>query len=451
MRLTVLLILFSFTLFGQRIKGVVLESKTKKPIELVNVYLKSTKQGAVTTKKGAFNFITNLKIKETDSIYFSSIGYVSKQISFSELKKENHIVYLDIKTENLNEIVLQSTNSLRTTIRFKKLTSMKLGVHSFGSKLIDNKIYVIGGNASFIEESIKRTLDEMSNMADPTFADFINKSRRNNSWEHYTDRLQIYNITNNTWATSPLKFRKRAYHNINYHDNKLYVLGGKRLATNKKFEYLDDKIEVFDLQSNKITIDHTNPHQSINFFSFVYDHNLIIIGGSNRLKKNGKVVTTKNIHLYDFNSGYWYQSTDMPKSKEVTGLLVNGILYLIGGYDNKPLSEIESYNLIKGKWKNEMTLFDPIEKPALTYHENIIYIFNDGKISTYNVVSKTLNEYTINLNLKASKLHYYKDNLYLIGGYRKYEFSKERSSGTYSIQIDEFSKTKINKSKSAEF
>ena len=54
----------------------------------------------------------------------------------------------------------------------------------------------------------------------------------------------------NSWKRKELKFKKRAYHNINYFNNKIYVLGGKGLSANKKKEYLNNTIEIYDIKND---------------------------------------------------------------------------------------------------------------------------------------------------------------------------------------------------------
>ena len=244
-----------------------------------------------------------------------------------------------------------------------------------------------------------------------------------------------------------LKFRERAYNTINYYNNKIYVIGGTRLSTNRKFEYLDDKIEVFDLKTKSIIIDDTNPHQATNFASFIYDSNIIVMGGSVKLKNNGEKLFTNKSHIYNLESGYWYRLNDMPEAKEVKGVLIKNIIYLIGGFNNKTLKEIESFNLTTGKWEKEGELLSGIKTPALATHDNVIYIFDDGKIYTYNTKTKELDEYLIYLFFKSSSLFYYNDKLYLLGGFKENEFSKTPSSNLYSIDLNEFEKTAISKSK----
>ena len=84
---------------------------------------------------------------------------------------------------------------------------------------------------------------------------------------------------------------------------------------------------------------------------------------------------------------------------------------------------------------------------ALTYHDDTIYIFNDGKIYTYDIHTKTLNEYVIDLRLKASELYYYEDKLYLLGGYTYNEYSTTPSDNFYSIEVNEFLNTEIKNTK----
>jgi len=137
----------------------------------------------------------------------------------------------------------------------------------------------------------------------------------------------------------------------------------------------------------------------------------------------------------------------MSEAKEVKGVLIKNKIYLIGGFNNKPLKEIESFNLTTGKWKKEGELFSPIAIPALAYHNNFIYIYNNEKICTYNIETKELTEYLIDLPYKSSELYYFDDKLYILGGYFENEYSKNPSRNLYSIHLSEFEKTAISKSK----
>tara|TARA_R110001583_G_scaffold103863_1_gene251108 strand:+ start:1964 stop:3307 length:1344 start_codon:yes stop_codon:yes gene_type:complete len=435
--------IFSWVLsFSQYIEGKVLDATTNEPIENVHVYIDNINGGATTNTKGSYYLKFSASKIKTSTIHFSHIKYQNLVIPFNS-KKKNYSVYLIEDLKKLSEIEIIEKRNLKPRIKYKKLASMKKGVHSFGSFLKNNKIYVIGGDASFEEDAYKKWMDYEQEIS---FSELLRKGYYYYK-ENFKGDLTIYDIKTNTWEVEKDKFSDRAYHNANYYNNKIYVIGGKKIARNGKFEYLKGEIEVFDSKNNTIKIDNTNPHQAIDFASFTYKDNIIVMGGSIKLKRNGFKEYTNKVHLYNIKSGYWYQLDSMPFSKEVNGVLIKDKIYLIGGFNKKPLNELETFDLVTLKWEKEGDLFYGISRPAITFKNNIIYFFDDGKISTYNILTKELNEYLIDLSLKASKLYYANSKLYILGGFNKNNYSVTPSSALYSIDINEFYKTKIYKSK----
>lgn len=447
MRYFLILLLLPYLLLGQNIKGKVIDSETKIPVENVSVYFKNLSKGATTNRKGNFSLKTDSNNKISNSIVFSRIGYFSKSLTLPELKKNNFIINLSKKTEQLKKVTIHSNKKLKKEISFRKLSRLKKGIHSFGSVLVDDKIYVIGGDASYIEDTGKKAMVQIRDLPDASFSDLMRRITINPTWIGYKDDLQVYNITNDEWTKPSLNFRKRAYHNINSINDNLYVLGGKRVALNNKKEYLDETLEVYNLKTDSIFIDKTNPHQAVNFASFNFNNNIIVMGGSISQKKNGSKTFTNKSHIYNIDSGYWYELKNMTQPKEVKGVLIDNTIYLVGGYNGKALKEIEAYNITTGTWKKETDLFEAIAKPSLTHSGNVIYIFGDSKIMTYNTKTKVLNVYNIKLKLEAPKIHFYNDKLYIIGGYIEDEFSKTPSADVFIIDLFELEITQIIQSK----
>jgi len=435
--------LSSFLTFSQYIEGKVVDAATNKPIEGVHVFVKGINRGVLTNEKGNYYLKFPYKIVKNDVIRFSHIAYEELEIPYVSSKK-NYKVYLKGDLKKLEEIRISQKRNLKKSISYKKLSSIKKGVHSFGSVLKDDKIYVIGGDVSYNENQFKKLLEYDPDRA---FEKFLNGTARNYSRVNYSRDLQSYDIKSDTWFKSKLKFKKRAYHKLNYYNNKIFVLGGKNISTSGKFEYLEDKIEIFDLETEKLIVDDTNPHQGVGFVSFTYKDNLIVLGGSIKKKRNGFKEYSNRVHLLNLNTGNWYQIGSMPIPKEVKGVLIKDKIYLIGGFNKKPLTSIESFDLLTQKWKKEGNLFIGISKPAITHKDNIIYFFDNGKISTYNVLTKELNEYLIDLSLEASEM-YYKDNiLYILGGFKRTNYSIYPSKGLFSINLSEFDNTGIHNSK----
>ncbi|UMB59693.1 carboxypeptidase-like regulatory domain-containing protein [Lutibacter sp. A80] len=441
--LTTFFLFSTFLSFSQYIEGKVVDAQTNKPIEGVNVFLDAINRGAVTNEKGVYYLKFPYEIVKSGTIRFSHITYKEVEIPYTQEKKE-YSVSLLIDLQKLEEVNLSYRRNLKKTISYKTLSSMKNAVHSFGSLLKDGKIYVVGGDASFEHNQFKKVMEYDP---DRLFEKLTNGTIRNYKVDKYKGDLQTYDLKKDVWTRSKSKFRKRAYHNLNLYTNKIVVLGGKNISANGKFEYLDDKIEIFNIEKDTIIIDHTNPHQAINFASFTYKDKMILMGGSIKLKNNGLKEYSNKVHLYDFKTGNWYKIGNMPIPKEVKGVLVENKIYLIGGSNKRTLTSIEVFDLKTQKWTKEGNLFYGINKPALTYHNNIIYIFNNGKINTYNTITKELNEYLIELSLEASELFYANNKLYILGGFKENNFSLRPSKGLYSVDLNEFNNTRINNSK----
>lgn len=438
MKLLVLILFSTLSAYTQTISGKVLDDQTNEPLENVTIYLKKQNTGTTTNKEGVYNVPVQINLTLSDTIIFSSIGYTTKQYVVSELKTINFIVHLSKQTELLNEITVYNKNELKPSIPFKKLAPLKRAIYNFGSTRVGNKLYVIGGDASFYHDAEKEAQDNSL-----TYGEFLRTLKDNFTWENYSDLLQIYNIENDTWESKDLEFEPRAYHKLVNVNDKIYVLGGKTLSLSRKREYLGNNIEVFDINSNEIIVDHTNPHQAVNFAAFSFNDNIIVTGGSVRQKYNGEKVYTNSSHIFNISSGKWYELAPMKTPKEVNGILVKDIIYLIGGFNKTPLNTIESYNIKSGIWKHEPHLPFPMKRPSLAFYENIIYIFNEDKILTYNTENNVINTYKINLYLKNAQMHYYDNHLYLLGGNIEDEYTKTPSSNVYKINIHDFKTSAI--------
>ena len=438
----------SYISLSQTISGKVLDANSKKPIENVNIYLSDkTSIGTNSGSEGFFSFQIPKKVAKKDSIRFSVLGYKTFTIALNELLQKANIILLEKQATQLKEVNV-STKRKQNFIRFKKIGEIENNTYSFASLLIDDKIYISGGDTSTEEDSFKRaTIRANEKSPNPTFLDVINNWEPSFTKQAYSNHFLTFDLKTYETSIVSKKIYARAYHNMNYYDGELYILGGKYLSGIKKNEYLSNKIEVVDIEKNTIQIDKTNPHQAINFASFVYKDNIVAMGGSLKIKKDGRKKYSDKIHQYNIKTGYWFEIGKMKTPKETSGILFNDKFYVFGGFKDEALHTIESWNVTTGVWKQEGELFREAEKPAVTKDDTTIFIYHHGLLMQFNPIKKSLKSYRINLYLKDAKLHFYNDSLYIIGGYRETGFSKEPSSAIYKIDISEFNRTKVNKSK----
>lgn len=437
--------------FAQNIHGKILDSKSFSPIENVNIYLQNNKNnGTFSDNKGRFYLKLNSYTRRTDSVIFSILGYKKVKKTISNIEETNTIL-LTQKLQPLNEVTLSSNQKLNNSLPFKSLSKMPKGLYSFSAILVNGKIYVIGGDNSTYDDSFKKAVERAGEgKMMITFEEIQKEWYGSATRKNYNNKLLIYDIATDSWQGIEVKLENRAYHRANLYNNKIFILGGKKLSFNGKKEFLHQKIEIIDTQKTGVQIDKTNPHQAVNFASFVYKGNIMVLGGSLRQKKNGSKVYSDKIHQFNIKTGYWFEVGKMTVPKEVNGVLINDKIFLFGGESGNPLVDIESFDLITGKWENIGHLFQPISRPAVTSHDDTIYLFDDGRILIYDIEEKTLKQYKINLFLKNAGLQYYDGKLYIIGGYREDRFSKRPSNGLYEVDLKTLGNTKISSFKSME-
>jgi hypothetical protein len=445
-KLLLIFILFPLLSIAQTIKGTIVSKTTNLPLENTNILALSSKVGTISDEDGTFSLKLLTKYNSDEILEFSHIGYTTTRISLSYLAKQNFIVTLEENIENLSGVTIAADQKLQSKLSFTQLTSLKHRIFSFGSLVQDDKIYVSGGDAY---PEINHMEKARSEKADMDLVKFLNEEQYTSTKRHYKQDLCIYDIKTDTWEIAKLKLQNRAYHNIHFYNNLIYVIGGKKMFVNKisSWEYLQDQIEVVDLEKQTVKTDHTNPHQAADFASFTYKDNIIVMGGSVKSTESGVKDFTDKVHLYNISSGYWYELTHMPIAKETSGVLVEDKIYLVGGNNGKPISQIESFDLATEKWQTEGELFSALERPAITYHDNIIYFFEDQKMCVYDLKTKLLKEYEIGLPLKYSAMHYYNNKLYILAGRIDNSFSKLPASKVYSIDVNEFEITKPTRSK----
>jgi hypothetical protein len=109
--------------FAQTIKGILLNSENRQPIEFANIGIVGKNAGTVTDINGRFNFQVDPKF-DNDSIQFSIIGYKARFIKIADLRKQNeNLVLLDEKNYDLTEVIIKPKTfrprTLGITTKFK--------------------------------------------------------------------------------------------------------------------------------------------------------------------------------------------------------------------------------------------------------------------------------------------------------------------------------------------
>ncbi len=426
-----LLFICSQFVFGQH-TITILNSKTKEPIQ--NVHIKKKKKVYVTDENGKV-FIE--KIKEKQRIFLSHVKYYDRNILFGEIV--NNSIFLTEKQVALSEVLI--TKKKKKELNFELLPELKKGLHGFASVFYKDKIYVFGGDKSSLSDGMRMALQEVSENPRASFSEFLIRANRYSSYKGYSNQIHIYDIKNKRWNSLEKPVLKRAYHKAVLIDDKVYLLGGKRLATNRSREYLSDDIEVFNLKKNKLEKLIDNKQNGVNQGVAKIDKSIILVGGSVKKLKKNKLKFSNNVSLYNTKEDKWYVIGKLPDPKETECIKVNNKLYMIGGKGNEKMNRITSFNLKNGKWQIEKVLPRTIKMPAIDKKDDTIYIFDKNHFYAFNTKNNGLKEYKINLPYESSKMFLVDNKFYLLGGFVKEQFQVKPSKKMYAIDLKELNTT----------
>lgn len=398
-------------------KGTVLDGKADFPLEGVNIYLCKDSTGiGITDRNGNFEIAGLKKLGMSDTIVFSYVGYNKVKCTIQKLRQDNCMIYLYELPQSLSEITV-TARERPNFVEYISMPPLPSALYSYGSFLSEGKIYVVAG--------------------DETLVKVAKGGKGIEAWEYRSPNMYIYDIATDSWALHKQKFASRAGHVASLYNDRAFVLGGKRFSTNRKLDYTDATMEVYDFARDTLYVDPVNPHQAVNFTSTIYENYLYVIGGSAKEK-----VYSDKIHALDLKTGCWYEMGTIPEEqrREMNGILMGHTVYFFGGHRfAAPLWRIDSYDLLTGEWKQLRDLKNGVSYPALASQGNLVYIYENKSLQVYNVATGTLAAYPINLELENAGMFYWKGKLYLVGGCVRNGICVSPTRGVYCIDVTNIS------------
>ncbi len=99
------------TIGSNRYKGAVIDSKSKKPLIFASLVVNQTNISTVTNTQGEF-LLKVPKNKRNNTVTISFLGYTSKVVKLSNLKKDKNIIKLETHIEELSEIQITTKDAL---------------------------------------------------------------------------------------------------------------------------------------------------------------------------------------------------------------------------------------------------------------------------------------------------------------------------------------------------
>lgn len=401
--------------------GEVWNAGTKQRLEGVNIFLLRDSVGLGTTDgDGKFDLRILQQCTWNDTIVFSFVGFTPMKCTVGMLKRRGYRISLFEEVRALGEVTVSADREFSYYLIYDEKEALPIPLYSFASFMRDGKIYVLAGDET--EISIATSA--------------VSKSFYTEYHRYHSPSIYVYDVKKDVWEIKKNKLIARAYHVAQLYGDRAFVLGGIRYSTNKRLEYTDENMEVYDLTKDTVYSQSSNLHLAKNPVSFVYDNLLFVMGGST--KEN---LYSSKIHALDLKSGYWYEIGDIPERlrREMNGVLVGNTAYFFGGRRMmKKFSEINSYNVQTGEWKYLGDLKEMVSFPGLAAQGNLIFIYENKRLQVYNCRTNEISSYLINLELENSALHIYDNKLYIVGGCERSGELVVPSNLVVSIDISRF-------------
>ncbi|WP_400078983.1 kelch repeat-containing protein [Winogradskyella sp. R77965] len=237
----------------------------------------------------------------------------------------------------------------------------------------------------------------------------------------YTMDVFKFDITNNSWSVLTNSTIAKRFGSAAIVGNNLFIFNG--YISNNAF---NDAIEVVDTSTG--TVSNTglvNPEPAAAAGVSV-DGNIVYSFG-------GSIATGYSNKLYAFNTATLTLTElgTMPVALETKGEVVNGKLYVIGGFNGSVSDKIYVYDIATDAWTDEYTLPQGLSANATAVVGNKIYVvgdFSDQNFTGYfDTATNTFTETSSNLiNRRHASAEGVNDELYVMGG-------NTSSSGTSAL------------------
>lgn len=239
----------------------------------------------------------------------------------------------------------------------------------------------------------------------------------------YFDDILRYDIKNNQWSKLTDKLIAKRYCSVEYLNGKLFILNG--IQTNQR---VNDRIEIVDVNSGEVQTLTGNPRPVNMGGSATWQGKLYIFGGG-RYEPQGPRTFANEVWEYNPAQSTWKLLTQMARGREVQGEIVDGVLYLFGGFYGEISPDIEAYNIATNTWTRLESIKEKIYANAIVRHGKFIWLVgsyqNFNTLAVFDAVTRKL--HFVNSNILGSRYTgaaIVANKLYVYGGLR----SKEKNA-----------------------
>ena len=204
--------------------------------------------------------------------------------------------------------------------------------------------------------------------------------------------------------------------------NSLLIFGG--LSETQTNIIIPPAMITYSLDTRRINVLSRNQLDTKKPGADYWEGKVYLFGGSLSKEKstsyNQRINYSKDFYQFDPINLTWEKLPDLPEAKEVGGAIIDGELFLFGGYADLPQKAIHRYHIENQNWEKIGEFDEPVSAYAIAKWEKYIFLIGDYKHGNQMIVfdtkSLTWSKYEMNLRTRHAGAVVIKDQLHVYGG-----------------------------------
>ena len=241
--------------------------------------------------------------------------------------------------------------------------------------------------------------------------------------------IEGYDITNDTWTEFATGLIPRRYCSAEYvsSQNKIYIFNGYAYTGSP----YTNTIEIVSPGLSSISYTTSNPYPVEYGGSAVWNDKIYVFGGSN---SDGY---SNRLYEFDPQSDTWTRLTDMEEAKQTSGRIIDGVLYVFGGYNGSVSKRIDAYNIQTSSWTRLGDMPVGISAHSTAIHCKYIWLVgsydNLQSLAVYDAETNIFTQLSSDMvGRRHSGAVVARDILYVFGGNQASSYSSALKSLEYT-------------------